>query len=171
MRSPARIALLAALMWAASAAPARAQLPIGPTIPATPLGQRGFVTDRAAAERAIAFRPFAPDDRVSEVTLLPPFHGAQVSANEGIGCAYAHAGQTWTLLEWPRRGGTLDAFPRLPAEAGCRSVYAIGGKAKPRGVAWTTPHGLVLALTAEGSADPGAIQAEFRRLVRRGACA
>ncbi|GEM_PF-1527327 len=163
-------ALFGALLCAGTAVPAPAQLPIGPVVPASPLGRRGFVTDRATAERAIAFRPFVSGDPVSEVALLPPFHGAQISANEGIGYAYAHAGGSWTLLEWPRRGGTLEAFPRLPAEPGCSDVYAIGGKTKPHGVAWTTPHGLVLALSAEGTVDPRAILAEFRRLVRRGAC-
>jgi len=171
VRRRALTALLAGLVCAVSATPAPAQLPIGPAVPLSPLGRRGFVTDRAAAERAIAFRPFDPGERVTEVALLPPFHGEQVSANEGIGYAYARGGTPWTLLEWPRRGGSLDAFPPLPAEARCAAVYAIGGRAKPRGIAWTTPHGLVLALTAEGSAAPGAIHAEFRRLVRRGACA
>ena len=170
MKRPVLLALLTGAVCAASALPAPAQLPIGPALPATTLGRRGFVTDRATAERAIAFRPFTPSDAISEVALLPPFHGAQVAANEGIGYAYAHAGTAWTLLQWPRRGGTLDAFPRLPAEAGCRFVYAIGGKAKPHGLAWATPHGQVLALTTEGALDPRAIYAEFRRLVRRGAC-
>jgi hypothetical protein len=167
---PVLVAAFTGMVCLASAVPAPAQLPIGPAIPSTPLGRRGFVTDRATAERTIAFRPVAPGDPISEVALLPPFHGAQVSVNEGIGYAYAHAGETWTLLEWPRRGGTLDAFPRLPAEAGCTFVYAIGGKAKPRGLVWTTPHGLVFALTAEEAVDPPAIHTEFRRLVRRGAC-
>lgn len=169
MKRPVLVALAAAA-YVATALPAAAQLTIGPAVPTSPLGRRGFVTDRGTAERAIAFRPFAPGAPVSEVALLPPFHGAQIAANEGIGYAYARDAADWTLLEWPRRGGSLDAFPRLAAEAGCRDVHAIGGKAKPRGIVWTTPHGQVLALSAEGPADPRAIRAEFRRLVRRGAC-
>ena len=170
MRFPAVAALFAALLCAASAAPAPAQLPIGPAVPETPLGQRGFVTDRAAAEHAISFRPFVPDAAPSEVALLPPFHGAQVSANEGIGYAYQYAEFRWVLLEWPRNGGSLDAFQRLPAEHGCTRVYAIGGNQKPRGIAWATPHGLVFALTPADRAEPRTILAEFRRLVGRGAC-
>jgi hypothetical protein len=158
VKRSAFVALCAGLLGVALAPPAPAQLPIGPRVPATPLGQRGFVTDRSSAERAIAFRPFTPDDPVTEVALLPPFHGAQVSANEGIGYAYGHGGRPWTLLEWPRRGGTLEAFPRLSAEPSCPAVYAIGGRKKPRGIVWATPHGLVLALTAEGSADPQVIR-------------
>ena len=168
MNRPVLAALAAACV--ASAVPAAAQLNVGPAVPATPLGRRGFVTDRATAERAIAFRPVDPGAAVSEVALLPPFHGAQIAANEGIGYAYARDGASWTLLQWPRRGGTLDVFPRLAAEAGCRDVHAIGGKAMPRGIAWATPHGQVLALTAESAAGPRAIHAEFRRLVRLGAC-
>ena len=170
MRPPAFAALFAALLCAASATPAPAQLPIGPRVPETPLGRRGFVTDRATAERAISFRAFVPDSAPSEVALLPPFHGTQVSANEGIGFAYQYAEFRWVLLEWPRNGGSLDAFQRLPAERGCTQVYAIGGNLKPRGIAWTTPHGLVFALTPSEGAEPRTILAEFRRLIRRGAC-
>jgi hypothetical protein len=170
VRPPACAALFAALLCAASAAPAAAQLPIGPSVAQTPLGRRGFVTDRAAAERAIAFRPFVPDAAPSEVALLPPFHGAQVSANEGIGYAYQYAEFRWVLLEWPRNGGSLDAFQRLPAERGCPQAYAIGGNQKPHGIAWTTPHGLVFALTPGDRAEPRTILGEFRRLVRHGAC-
>jgi hypothetical protein len=147
-----------------------AQMPFAQSSPASGLGARGFVTDRAAAERAIAFRPYVPDAAPYEVALLPPFHGAQISANEGIGYAYGPRGRGWLLLEWPRDGGTLAAFPRLPREGSCRDVHAIGGNAAPRGVAWTTPHGLVFALQPDGAAPPRAVLAEFRRLVRGGAC-
>ena len=164
-----RRALLVAAMLAA-AAPASAQLDLVPGTLLSPLGQRGFVTDRATAERAIAFHPFVPDAAPAEVALLPPFHGAQVSANEGIGYAYGPQGRGWILLEWPRRGGTLAAFQPLPPAGDCSDVHAIGGNAKPRGVAWTTPRGLVFALTPIGNAEPRTILAEFQRLVRRGAC-
>jgi hypothetical protein len=164
---------LAALfaLFGAAAVPAGAQLSVVPGTATTPLGQRGFITDRAMAERAISFRPFLPDAAPAQVALLPPFHGAQVSANEGIGYAYGPRGHGWILLEWPRRGGTLAAFQPLPAAEGCADVHAIGGNAKPRGVAWTTPRGLVFALTPqETGVEPRSIVAEFRRLVRRGAC-
>lgn len=147
-----------------------AQMPFAQATPASALAARGFVTDRATAERAIAFRPWVPDAAPYEVALLPPFHGAQISKNEGIGYAYGPRGHGWLLLEWPRNGGTLTAFPWLPREGTCADVHAIGGNAKPRGVAWTTPHGMVFALQPDGAAEPRAILAEFRRLVRRGAC-
>jgi len=166
----AAAALLVAAALAAGGAPARAQVPFAASSPSSALGVRGFVTDRAAAERAIAFRPYVPVRTPHEVALLPPFHGAQTSANEGIGYAYGPRGRGWLLLEWPRNGGTLAAFQPLPAEGRCRDVHAIGGNAKPRGVAWTTPHGMVYALQPDGDADPRAILAEFRRLVREGAC-
>jgi hypothetical protein len=144
--------------------PARASL--------SPLAHRGFVTEEATAEHAIAFRPFVPDQLPLQVALLPPFHGAQVSANEGIAYAYGRRGRTWILSEWPRGGGTLDRFAPYPAvnDPRCGDVHAIGGSARPRGVAWSTPRGIVLTLSPDGSADPRTIVMEWQRLVRRGAC-
>jgi hypothetical protein len=138
----------------------------------SPFARRGFVTDRATAERAIAFRPFVPDALPEHVALLPPFHGDQVSANEGIAYAYGRRGRTWILSEWPRNGGTLSAFAPYPGarEANCTDVHAVGGNTKPRGVVWSTPRGIVLTLTPDGSADPRTIVTEWHRLVRRGAC-
>jgi hypothetical protein len=138
----------------------------------SPLAHRGFVTDRVTAERAVAFRPFVPAMLPIQVALLPPFHGEQVSANEGIAYAYGRHGRTWILSEWPQNGGTLGAFAPLPAlrEARCDDVHAIGGSEKPRGVAWSTPRGIVLTLTPDGSADPHTIVTEWHRLLRRGAC-
>jgi hypothetical protein len=161
--------LVAGVLVLAAAGPASAQLPLGPAAPPSALAARGFVTDRRAAERAIAFRPFVADPP-AEVALLPPFHGAHVSANEGIGYAYGAPGHGWILQEWPRNGGSLAAFQPLPATKPCADVRAVGGNAKPRGVVWTTSRDVVMALTPEAGAEPRAILAEFRRLVRRGAC-
>lgn len=141
----------------------------------SPLAHRGFVTDRATAERAIAFRPFVPflpDESPLEVALLPPFHGDQVSANEGIGYAYGRRGRTWILSEWPRNGGTLASFAAFPAASDphCGDVHAAGGSARPRGIVWSTPRGIVLALTPDGGADPRAIVTEWHRLTRLGGC-
>ncbi|HTJ26710.1 MAG TPA: hypothetical protein VMA36_11170 [Candidatus Limnocylindria bacterium] len=138
----------------------------------TPLAHRGFVTERTTAERAVAFRPFVPDRQPIQVALLPPFHGGQVSANEGIAYAYGRRGRTWILSEWPRNGGTLSAFAPFPTarEPRCDDVHAVGGSERPRGVAWSTPRGIVLTLTPDGSADPRTLVTEWHRLVRRGAC-
>jgi len=141
-----------------------------PEPPLSALGVRGFVTNRAMAERAISFRPFVPDRAPLEVALLPPFHGEQLSKNEGIGYDYARHGRSWILLQWPRNGGDLSEFATLPAEIGCSDVHAVGARKHPRGVAWTTPRGLVFSLTPDGGADPRTILAEFRRLVKLGAC-
>jgi hypothetical protein len=162
--------IFVALLLLAAAAPAFAQSPFGPDTAASPLALRGVITERGVAERSIAFRPFVPDSAPIEVALVPPFHGAQTVANEGIGYSYGRGGRNWILLQWRRNGGTLAAFPALPAERNCTDVHAVGGDAKPRGVAWATPRGLVFALTAEGPAEPATILTEFRRLVRRGAC-
>ena len=157
-----------ALLLAAWLLPAAAAAE--PTAPHSALDARGFVTDRAMAERAIAFRPFVPDPAPLEVAILPPFHGTQVSKNEGVGYVYARNGRSWILQQWPRNGGDLAAFAPLAAEAACTDVHAVGAKKHPRGVAWTTPRGMVFSLTPDGTADPRTIVAEFRRLAKRGAC-
>jgi hypothetical protein len=163
-----RLAVLCTIVpaLAIAAAPAQAE----PEAAASALSQRGFVTDRAAAERAIAFRPFVPDRTTIEVALLPPFHGGQLSKNEGIGYEYARHGRDWILQQWPRNGGNLSAFASLPAYGTCGDVHAVGGRKKPRGVTWTTPRGLVFSLTPDGTAEPHTILTEFRRLANLGAC-
>jgi hypothetical protein len=133
--------------------------------------RRGQVTGRAAAERTIAFRPFAPDGAQPQAVVLPPFHGsARDRTLVGIAYTYVRRGRTWVLSEWPRNGGDLAVFAPLAAEPGCAGVRAAGGREKPRGVVWPTPRGLVFSLTTDGSAGLQTIRAEFRRLVQRGAC-
>ncbi|HEY4441545.1 MAG TPA: hypothetical protein VGN14_13895 [Candidatus Elarobacter sp.] len=154
----------------AFALPAAVRAADDPTKPLSALERRGFVTDRATAERAISFRPFVPDRSPSEVALIPPFHGGQLSKYEGIAYEYGRHGRSWILQQWPQNGGNLSAFAPLPREQNCSDVHAIGGKRHPRGVAWTTPRGLAFSLTPDGGADPRTIVAEFRRLVKLGAC-
>lgn len=161
------LAMLAALLLVPLAAAAE---PAETTAPHSALDGRGFVTNRSAAERAISFRPFVPDRAPLEVAILPPFHGEGVSKNEGIAYDYARNGRSWILQQWPRNGGDLNAFAPLPAEGACADVHAVGGKKHPRGVAWTTPRGMVFSLTPDGIADAHTIAAEFRRLTKLGAC-
>jgi hypothetical protein len=161
--------LIASLLLAV-AAPALAASAPSPT-PRSPLAHRGFVTDRATAEHAIAFRPFIPAGELEAVALEPPFHGAQVSANEGIAYAYRHAARTWILTEWPQNGGSIAQFATLgEVQPRCGALHAVGGSTHPRGVVWTTPRGLVMSLLPDGTADRRTLVAEWRRLIRRGAC-
>jgi hypothetical protein len=163
-----RLAVFCALVPVLAIAAAPAQAEPEPAI--SSLAQRGFVTDRAAAERAIAFRPFVPERAPLGVALLPPFHGGQLSKYEGIGYEYARHGRDWILQQWPRNGGSLSAFADLPPDGACSDVHAVGGRKSPRGVTWTTPRGLVFSLTPDGTAEPRTILTEFRRLVALGAC-
>ena len=157
------LTVLAVLLLAARPAPS-------PT-PVSPLAHHGFVTPRAVAERAIAFRPFVPAARPIDVALEPPFHGDQISANEGIAYAYRHAARTWVLSEWPIGRGSIDAFPPLAEnDARCGTLHAAGGTTRPRGVVWKTPRGLVMSLLPDGSAERRVLVAEWRRLARLGAC-
>lgn len=163
-------ALLLAAGFVAFAAPALAGPEPTPT-PPSPLAHHGFVTDRPNAEAAIAFRPFVPDPNPVAVALEPPFHGPQVSKNEGIAYAYRHAGRTWILSEWPANGGRIDRFASLAERApGCGEAHAVGGRTRPRGLVWSTPRGLVMSLLPDGSAERRTLLAEWRRLARRGAC-
>lgn len=159
---------LAALLVVLAAVPIPARP--APATVASALDGHGYVTDRATAERAIGFRPFVPDPTPLEVALIPPFHGDGLSKNEGIAYDYAHRGRAWILQQWPRNGGTLAAFAALPPEPACTDVHAVAGRTHPRGVVWSTPHGMVLSLTPDGRAEPRVILTEFRRLVRLGAC-
>lgn len=137
----------------------------------SPLAGHGVPMERAAAERALAFRPFVPDGAIRATALQPPFHGGDTARNDGIAYDYAHAARAWILSEWPRRGGTLHAFaPLAVAEARCADLHRVGDAHAPRGVVWSTPRGMVLSLVPDGSADLSTIVAEWRRLVRRGAC-
>lgn len=160
---------LIALLVLCAAAPA---FGAEPTPSPTPKPKRGFATpDRATAEAAIRFRPFVPDVEIQATSLQPPFHGEQISSNEGIAYTYERAGRTWILTQWPRNGGKLDRFGVMTdAEKSCRDSHAIGGTTKPRGIVWTTPRNLVMALMPDGHAPRSAIIAEQRRLARRGAC-
>jgi len=152
------------------AAPAAAEAPTTPA-PVSPLAHHGFITDRNTAEHAIAFTPFLPDPDPVAVALEPAFHGDQLSKNEGIAYAYVRHGRTWIVSEWPRNGGSLDAW--APLDVGgvtCGEVHAIGKSTAPRGVVWATPHGLVMSLVPDGYADGRTVLGEWRRLARRGAC-
>lgn len=159
---------LAVVLLLALTAPALAAEPVKTPAPAS---KRGFrVDDRRIAEAAIAFRPTRPDTAVEDVALQPPFYGGQVSANEGIAYTYERAGRTWILSEWPRNGGSLDAFAPFTGPAACAGSHAVGSPAKPRGIVWSTPRNIVLSLVADGHAPKNALAAEQRRLARRGAC-
>lgn len=119
---------------------------------------------------AIAFRPFVPDGTIRSTSLQPPFHAGAVHG-EGIAYDYARNARAWILSEWPRRGGSLDRFmPLALGEGRCVDVHAVGNAKEPRGIVWSTPRGVILSLVPDGSADARTIAAEWRRLVRLGAC-
>lgn len=172
MRSfPSAVALACLLLG--TIAPALAGEPPPPP-PKPPLDRYGFITDRARAEAAIAFRPFVPSAQISTAALLPPFHEDHVtSKSDGIGYQYDGSGHEFVLRQWPRNGGSIASFAALPLDASCPDTHAVGGTKNPRGVAWATPS-RVYTLSIEGEPSDArsarALRAEWRRLVRRGAC-
>jgi len=147
------------------------------TPPATPspyvISRLGIETPERDALSGIGFRPFVPSRHPLAVALLAPFHGADTVANRGIGYEYAgDRGRMYVVRQWPSNGGSIRGFPTIAlGEAACPDVHAFGGtNSKPRGLVWTTPRGLVFTLQPDGAPDTRNLEAEWRRLVRRGAC-
>jgi hypothetical protein len=141
--------------------------------PATTIvGRMGSEMTESAARHEIAFRPFAPARSIVAVALLPPFRGADTRANRGIGFEYADAaGRRYALAQWPSNGGTIAAFPlRDPNEPGCPGARTFSRGTRPNGIVWSTSHGLVMTLQADGANDARTLENEWRKLIRRGVC-
>jgi hypothetical protein len=126
----------------------------------------------AAVRRDVAFVPFVPARRIVGVALLPPFRGDDSRRTRGIGYAYDDGtGRRYVLAQWPRNGGTIDGFlPFAGDTAGCADVRTFSRGTTPRGIVWSTPHGIVLTLQADGANDARTLEIEWKKLIRRGAC-
>ncbi len=124
------------------------------------------------ARHGIAFQPFAPPRHIVAAALLPPFHGDDVRENRGIGLEYIDANlRRYALSQWPANGGKLDRYMPLPEhEQGCASARTFVRGEPPNGIAWATPNGIIMTLQADGANDAQTLQAEWKKLVRRGAC-
>jgi len=136
------------------------------------VGRRGVITPEADALSGIGFRPFVPSRHPAAIALLAPFKGDDTVQNRGIGYEYASDhGRMYVLSQWPSNGGSISGFPALAiTEPGCADIRSFPGTQKSRGIVWTTPRGLVFTLQPDGRSDPRTLQAEWRRLARRGAC-
>jgi len=162
------IAVVTALIATAAGAPARQS-----NAPATTIIERmGEPMTEAQARHEIGFAPFAPPRRVIASALLPPFHGDDRKANRGIGLEYIDAaGHRYALAQWPANGGTLDRFlPYDDADAECSDARMFSRGTKPNGIVWSTPHGRILSLQADGANDARTLNKEWLKLIRRGAC-
>lgn len=170
------LAACAALLLAAGTVAAVAREVRSPVTPSPYLiGRRGVETPEADALTSVSFRTFIPTRRSLLVALLAPFHGrddlASGGANRGIGYEYRERGHLYALSQWPANGGNVNGFPTLHLQdPQCRNVHAFPGTAKARGIVWMTPHAIVMTLQPDGESDARTLQAEWRRLVRRGAC-
>jgi hypothetical protein len=132
----------------------------------------GIEMSEQAARHGIAFRPFAPPRRIVAVALLPAFHGDDVRANRGIGFEYVDtAGRRYALAQWPANGGTIARFlPLDPVEPGCENARSFPRGTRPNGIVWSTSHGLIVTLQADGTNDAQTLGREWRKLIRRGVC-
>jgi hypothetical protein len=171
------LALLTGLGSALLAAslPAAAQIfgtPAPAVSPATTIvGRMGLEMTESAARHGINFRPFAPPRQIVAVALLPAFHGDDERANRGIGFEYTANGRRYALAQWPANGGTIERFaPLAQPEPGCAAARMFSRGASPSGIVWSTPHGLIMTLQADGANDAQTLQAEWRKLIRRGVC-
>jgi len=164
VRIPAVLAVLILACCAGGAAAAN------PPLMLDRMGERLSMAD---ARRSIAFQPFVPARRIIAVAVLPPFHGDDGHATRGIGFEYADLeNRRYVLAQWPRNGGTIAMFQDFPGDPpdDCPQARTFVRGTTPYGIVWTTPHGLVLTLQADGANDARTLEIEWRKLIRRGAC-
>jgi hypothetical protein len=132
----------------------------------------GEVMSESSARHEIAFRPFSPPREITAAALLPPFHGDDIRANRGIAFAYLDdAGRRYVLAQWPAHGGSIDRFAlRDEVTADCPDARIFPRGTKPNGIVWSTPHGFIMTLQADGANDARTLEIEWNKLIRRGAC-
>jgi len=138
------------------------------------IGRRGVIAPEADALQAISFKPFVPTHHAIAVALIPPFSGPDSPQNEGIAYEYtSDQARRFMLSQWPAHGGSVAKFPALDLhELQCTNVHGFPG-ARPnqsRGIVWMSARGMVFSLQPDGGSDARTVQAEWRRLIRRGAC-
>jgi hypothetical protein len=139
----------------------------------TIVARMGHEMSESAARHSIAFAPFSPPRHVLVVALLPPFRGADVKANRGIAFEYADdtATHRYALAQWPAHGGSIERFaPLRNGDAACTDARTFRRTEGPDGIVWSTPRGLVMTLQADGTNDARTLEAEWRKLILRGAC-
>ena len=132
----------------------------------------GTPVSESVGRQGIRFRPFAPPRRIIGVALVPAFRGADVPANRGIAFEFAGADERrYALAEWPANGGSVDRFPLLlDGDPSCPQARSFPRSTEPSGIVWSTPHGLIMTLQADGANDARTLRREWRKLIRRGAC-
>ena len=173
----ARIAVIAACVvgFILARSPAGAQI-FGSSQTPQParyaVARMGLAMPEADARHGIAFRPFAPPRRIVAAALLPPFHGDDLRANRGIGFEYDDGSDhLYALAQWPANGGSITQFAPLdPPQPACTSARSFSRGARPGGIVWSTPHGLIMTLQPDGKSDGRMLQREWKKLIRRGVC-
>jgi hypothetical protein len=163
-----------AMLAVATIGPAGAQLNVFTGKPQMTIESLGLPMSEQEAIERVTFRPFVPTPNYIEVALLPAFHGDDKDhpENRGIGYEYTEAGHTYVMRQWPRAGGSLDHYPAITVKGatGCTDTRVIlGSAARPFGLGWATP-AFVFAIQPDPPNDTAPLQAEFIRLVHRGAC-
>ncbi len=120
----------------------------------------------AKAVQAVAFSPYIPaQGQLIDVALISPLSGADSRKSIGIAFEYASDGRAMVLQEWPQATALLKL-----GNADLTSNPCVPAPFKDRGLIWTTPGRLVMALQADGKTKPSSISVEARRLLSHGAC-
>jgi hypothetical protein len=152
------------LVFALLAACARHMEAPKDTPPPMLIDDRGTRMPLETAITHISFRPYLPS-QVLAYAALPPLGDLDTDAHRGIGIEYSSNDHSLLLSEWPKQGFTI-AFSHMAGDiAPCKLVFY-----KADGVAWLTPHGVVMTLQPDGSVEPSVIDDEARHLLRTGAC-
>ncbi|HTX58772.1 MAG TPA: hypothetical protein VMH02_03770 [Verrucomicrobiae bacterium] len=135
------------------------------TPPPLLIDQRGTTMPLEKAILHVAFRPFIPSSQVLAYAVLPPLGDLDTDAHRGLGIEYVQSGEAMLLSQWPKQGYTIFFRGGSGSIGICKPAHY-----KADGVAWVTPHNVVVTLQPDGNVAPSTVDAEARRLIRAGAC-
>jgi hypothetical protein len=113
----------------------------------------------------IAFKPYMPSDQVLAYAVLPPLGDLDTDAHRGLGIEYVRNGEPMLISQWPKQGFTIAFGRDIDSIPTCTVTHYM-----TNGVAWLTPHNVVVTLQPDGNVAPSTVESEARRIVRAGAC-
>ena len=158
-----RFGIVALMLLALAACEKKAEDAATP--PPALIDQRGTTMPFEKAITHISFKPYIPTDQITAYAVLPPLGDIDNDAHRGVGIEYVVGGNSMFISQWPKQGYTIAFGSEVGAVGNCKPVHYM-----TNGVAWVTPHDVVVTLQPDGNVAPSTIDTEARRLVRAGAC-